>query len=419
MSIVKFGMQDNLIYAIEHGMIDLPKLEAEVYMDKCKQYLDQHPYSIWRGKNGSWYTHIPCESSSSGRKKIKRNSREKVEAAIVEYYSKGETVPTFGKCFMEQQAYVLSNGKITRNTYDRKQNDYERFIKGSKFDKTPINIIQENTLVMFLDDVMREYQGQIARKAFNNLKSLIGGVFVYAKVIKRYDCIYTKELLASYSPTARQFKKKEKKIQVFNNQEIDLIIDIIIKEYWNSIRHLGLLFMLFTGVRVGELALIKLSAFVNEHKIYIQRTISKGKDEQGRSHRIISDYPKTEYSDDYVLLSDDALKVVSQVMKLREQAGEDSEWLFAENGEYISDNKFDKTIRKLCKELDIPVRSCHKLRKTYCSYLLDSGVDEKLVQEQLRHSDIRTTQNHYHYSVKIENEKLTAINTDCKLGNVI
>ena len=119
------------------------------------------------------------------------------------------------------------------------------------------------------------------------------------------------------------------------------------------------------------------------------------------------------------LLSDDALKVVSQVMKLREQAGEDSEWLFAENGEYISDNKFDKTIRKLCKELDIPVRSCHKLRKTYCSYLLDSGVDEKLVQEQLRHSDIRTTQNHYHYSVKIENEKLTAINTDCKLGNVI
>ena len=143
MSIVNFEIQDNLIYAIEHGMIYTSKLEADVYMYKRKQYLDQHPYSIWQGKNGSWYTHIPCESSSSGRKKIKRNSREKVEAAIVDYYSKGEPVATFGKCFMEQQAYVLSKGKITRNTYDRKQNDYERFIKGSKFDKTPINLIQE------------------------------------------------------------------------------------------------------------------------------------------------------------------------------------------------------------------------------------------------------------------------------------
>ena len=93
--------KDTFSYAIEHGIINLSKLEADVFMDKRKTYLEQHPYSIWQGKNGSWYTHIPCENSSSGRRKIKRNSREKVEAAIIEYYSKGETVPTFGKCFME------------------------------------------------------------------------------------------------------------------------------------------------------------------------------------------------------------------------------------------------------------------------------------------------------------------------------
>ena len=409
---------DAFTYAIEHGIIDLSKLEADVYMDKRKTYLKQHPYAIWQGNNGSWYTHIPCENVSSGRKKIKRSSKEKVEDAVIEYYSSCETVPTFGKCFMAQQAYMLSCGKISRNTYDRKKNDYERFIKGTKFDRTPIDMIQENTLVMFLDDIMKKYRGVIARKAFNNLKSLIGGVFVYANVIKRYPCIYTKELLSSYSPSARQFKKKEKKIQVFNNRETDLIVDTIIKEYWNSIRHLGLLFMLFTGVRVGELAVIKLTDFVEEYKLHVQRTISKEKDERGRSHRIVSEFPKTEYSDDFVLLSNDAIKVVRQIKRLREQAGETSDWLMAENGDYIADTKFDKTIRKLCRELGIPERSCHKLRKTYCSTLLDSGVNEKLVQEQLRHSDIRTTQNHYHFSVKLENEKLDAINTHCMLGDV-
>ena len=411
--------QYNLKYAIEHGIIDLSKLEADVYMNKRSQYLDQHPYAIWQGKNGSWYTHVPCENSSSGRKKIKRNSREKIEKAIVDFYSAGETIPTFGKCFSEYQAYSLSCGKITRNTYDRRQNDYERFIKGSRFDKTPINLIPENQLVMFLDDVMTEYNGVIARKAFNNKKSLVGGVFVYAKVIKRYDCIYTKELLASYSPTARQFKKKEKKPQVFNSSETDLIISTIVEKYWNSIRHLGLLFMLFTGVRVGELAVLKTTDFISENKLYVQRTLSKEKDINGKSHRIISNFPKTEYSDDYILLSDDAIKVVRQIKKIRELSGESSDWLFAENGCFISDTKFDKTIRKLCTGLDIPVRSCHKLRKTYCSNLLDSGIAEKLVQEQMRHSDIRTTQNHYNYSVKVEEEKLKAINSNCKLAKVI
>ena len=112
-----------------------------------------------------------------------------------------------------------------------------------------------------------------------------------------------------------------------------------------------------------------------------------------------------------------AIKVFNHILYLREQAGETCDWLMAVNGGFITIRLFDGTIRKLCRELKIPVRSCHKLRKTYCSELLDKGVSEKVVQDQMRHADARTTQNHYNYCVKTEAAKREAINTVRKLDD--
>lgn len=60
---------------------------------------------------------------------------------------------------------------------------------------------------------------------------------------------------------------------------------------------------------------------------------------------------------------------------------------------------FDGALRKLCRRLNIPERSFHKLRKTYSSFLLQNGVPKKVVQKQLGHSDIKTTQRYYNYDI--------------------
>ena len=114
-------------------------------------------------------------------------------------------------------------------------------------------------------------------------------------------------------------------------------------------------------------------------------------------------------------LSDDAMTIYQQVMKLRKEKGITSDFLFFEKGTYIADTIFDKTMRKLCTELDIPVRSCHKLRKTYCSELLDLGISEKIVQNQMRHADIATTKGHYYFSTKKEAAIKEALNRNNKL----
>ena len=406
---------DNLKYAIEHDILDMSRITTDVEELKKAEVLKKHPFAIWQGKNGSWYTNVPCETSPDGRKKIKRSTKEKLEAALVKEYEEHIDIPTFGECFKMYQDYTLECGKVSKNTYDRKDNDYHRFIEGTSLDTSRIDRIREEDIMMFLDDVLNRFRGTIARKAFNNLKGIITGVFSYAKVYKRYTCIYVKELVSMYSPSSRQFKPKEFKEQVFNDDEVNMIISHILQHYWDSMRHVGLLFILFTGLRVGEACTLKLSDFVGDDKLHVQRTLSKAKDDDGKSHRIVSDFPKTESSNGIILLSNDAITVYKHMLELRKLNNESSDWFMAENGDYITDNKLDKALRALCVELNITVRSCHKLRKTYCSEMLEMGVSEKLVQEQMRHADISTTRNHYYFGTKVESEKREQINMISRL----
>ncbi len=66
---------------------------------------------------------------------------------------------------------------------------------------------------------------------------------------------------------------------------------------------------------------------------------------------------------------------------------------------------FDYYIRKACRARDIPVLSMHKLRSTYTSAMLASNCPEKVVQDQLGHAEISTTQQHYNFNPFLTSEK--------------
>ena len=59
---------DNLKYAIEHDMLDMSRITTDVEELKRAEALEKHPYSIWQGKNGLWYTHVANETSHSAMK---------------------------------------------------------------------------------------------------------------------------------------------------------------------------------------------------------------------------------------------------------------------------------------------------------------------------------------------------------------
>jgi len=404
-----------LKYAIASGSIDMNRLKSEYDMSIKQKYLEQHSYVIYEGKDGEWYTYLPDSSKKYNRKLVHRKNKEALEKVVCDYYAAlEEKVPTFKEAFELMQKYTLSMKQVTDSTYLRREDDYNRFFNGTKFAAIPVDRITESDLKQFLDYLLRDYHQKIGRTALNNIKSLINVTLSYMRSEKHVDCIRSKLFFEDYTVPKNALRKPKKQGQIFYDDEMEAMINLIVEKYWNSIRHLGLLFIMFTGLRVGEAAVLCLQDFVSDSKLHIQRTLSK-KVINGKVSRYVKESPKTTSSDEEILLSSDAATVVKQILVVREQNDEKSDWLFSEDGEYVTDNRFDKCLRSLCRELDIPERGCHKLRKTYCSELLELHVSEKIVQNQLRHSDIRTTQGHYNYSVKREAAIVKELDRNSKL----
>ena len=47
--------KEDLVYAADHGIIDLKSLQSQIDIVKRKEYLERHPYAV-REYKGSWIT---------------------------------------------------------------------------------------------------------------------------------------------------------------------------------------------------------------------------------------------------------------------------------------------------------------------------------------------------------------------------
>ncbi len=110
-------------------------------LNKRKELIEKHPYSIWKGKEGLWHTYLP----DTEKKRIHKRSstRQGIEDIVADYWKEQMENPTV-KDIYEQWI----TGKLSRE---------EIFI---------LNIIHEKNLTA---------------KGYSNLRTLIYGIFKLAK----------------------------------------------------------------------------------------------------------------------------------------------------------------------------------------------------------------------------------------------
>lgn len=70
-------------------------------------------------------------------------------------------------------------------------------------------------------------------------------------------------------------------------------------------------------------------------------------------------------------------------------------FMFLVNDKFVRPRIFEKRLRTLCDNTNIKYRSVHKIRKTVCSTLIDSGININTVREIMGHSDEETTLRNY------------------------
>ncbi|MCR5755377.1 MAG: site-specific integrase [Acetatifactor sp.] len=405
---VSMSMSDAelLKFAIENGMLDTALVRDKIEMQKREELLGKHKYDIWQGTNGKWYTYLPDEEK--GRKLLKKATREAIEDAVIKYWQIASDDPTVKEIFYMWIREKLEYEEIAKNTYDRYETDFIRFFSND-FGKMRIKKVTREDLEIFIKTTIRDKQ--LTAKAYAGLRTLLLGIFKYAKKCQYTDLsisLFFSDLSLSKKIFKRNIRCDEK--EVFTEAEIEKLIFQI---KWNeSIRTLGVLLAIQTGLRPGELSALKpIDIHLKERCIHVQRSEIKYKDTEGKNVIEVRDYPKSDAGDRYLILTDDALLTAKKLLQINAFG----EYLFQDEHTHlrISENGFNHKLSRLCAAANIPVRTMHKLRKTYGTRLIDADVDDSVIKDQMGHADIKTTRQYYYYSNKGAEEKLKQLNKAC------
>ena len=401
-----------LNYVLENGIISRDDVQKKIEMNERNKFLKAHANEVWQGKDSKWYTYLPSETASNGRKLLKRSTLDSLNDGIVEHYKKLENEPLIRNVFQEWIDCKLDYHEIKKQSYDKYTNNFTRFFDCEAYpvaDKK-IKYITTDELEKFIKTIIAECS--LSQKAYSDMRILVNGIFKYAKK-KGYTNISITQFMGDLDLSRRAFTKtaKRKEDQIYYEDEISAITEYLWQRY--DIRSLGLLLAFETGVRIGELSALKFSDVhtvdlkdgVNKHYISIERTEIKIRDEDNRWITPVSDYPKSDAGIRNIIITDKAMKTIKAIKHLNPF----SEYMFTERGERIKSRAFDKKLQRVCKALEINYRSAHKIRRTYGTTLCDNNVNDSIICEMMGHADIETTRKYYYYSNKNDKTKVEQV----------
>lgn len=168
--------------------------------------------------------------------------------------------------------------------------------------------------------------------------------------------------------------RREKKLPVvLSINEIEKMITST-----RNLKHRAMLILMYSaGLRRMELQQMKPSA-IDSERMLIQISQGKGK------------------KDRYSILSLKTLEILRHYYKIERP----KMYLFepqGERGRMMSDRTIDHIVRKSAQRAGIKKTvSCHTLRHSFATHLLETGVNIKLIQQFLGHTSLKTTSIYLH-----------------------
>ena len=373
----------------------LDKMTDMTNMSK-RDLLSKHT-SIWQGKNGDWYTYLPDERR--GRILKHRKTKETIEKVVIDYFKSTMKFPTVKEVFTEWLGKRMDREEIEKSTFTRYQNVFKSYFTAIQSRK--IQTLTEMDIEDFVKDTIR--QKNLSRKAFSNLRTLLYGIFRYAKKQGLVEFnIYTVVSEIEFSRKEFYQCKHEDIEQVFMLDEEAKMIEYLTAN--QDLINLGLLLLFKTGLRIGELCALQMSD-LSDCKISVNKTETIFK-EHNKVHYDIKETPKTQAGVRTVILPDSYKWILDNIRRLNPFG----EYLFMENGERIRSYRFRTRLYTSCRKLGIVVKSPHKARKTYGTKLYDSDLPKSFMLQQMGHTEISCLEKHYYFNRMTDKQKEEAIN---------
>lgn len=382
---------EDLKYAIENGIIDLSHIQENIIMYKRKDILEKYEDSIWEASDGYWKIRI-YDDETKKRKIIKRRNKEDLEDEIVKLHKQKIENPEINEIFKEWLERRSELNKISNSTKLRYQQLFDRHF--GEFGKRKIKNIEPEDFSIFFEEQVSEYN--LTAKGFSNLKTISRGMLKWAKR-KKLITWNVEELFYDLDISDRDFNKtiKEESEEVFDDNELKKMVDYL-KDNLDMI-NLGILLMFVTGIRLGELSTLKWEDWVynSDSKIpsvlKIRRTETRYKIDNKYVFGV-KDFPKSEAGVRNIVIPRDCVWILKKLKCMSPF----NEYVFFRNGKRIKGYLFRERLYTACEKTGCVRKSPHKIRKTYCSILLDHSIDSQMVISQMGHADIKCSENFYH-----------------------
>ena len=393
---------------------------------KGKKILETYPLRIWLASNGAWKAHVPDATKDRGRRIIQANTKEILENKIIEdYESKKDNKMLFHNYF----AHWLIDYKaltVQPPTIQRYRDDYNRFLNGTEIDGMQMGEIKKAKLKTFIHETILKFS--LTRKALTNLLTLLRGVFEYALEEEDID-INPMAGMVINNTNIRAEKLKSSSTEIFNEEELDTLIGYIYEHYKDNrpVVTLAILLNFQLGLRVGELcALRKEDVDYEAKKLTVDRmersyrpvTLVNGELVAERTIHTITEGQTKKSSNRSIDLSDEAIMIINEAIRLQESAGIDSEYLFADdNGEHIIRQRINDCLRYYCEKVAVDSKSSHKIRKTVLSNLFAKGFDFEEIMSVAGHRNKQTTYKYHLFSTKVATERQKRLSNALSTGH--
>lgn len=388
-----------LQFAIQNGIIDIDTIQEQIEMNERQKYLEMHPYKVWEDKQGNWHTYLPDDAKGRVRKK-KKTERE-VQNLIIDYWRGQVENPTINEVFTEWNDRRLELGKISAATHTRNKQYYDRHYK--KFGEQQIKKIESEEMIDFLEEQISEHN--LTSKAFANLKSITKGFLKRAKKRKLIDW-NIEEALCDLDVSDADFKQvvKEDYEEVFDEEETGIMISYLLDNL--DIKNMAIMLMFITGLRIGEVSALKPDA-LGKDVVKVRRTETRWINEDGHYVYEVAEHTKTSAGYRDVVVPEAYSSFYAKVRLLNPFG----EYVFCDNkGKRLSTVAIRRRLERVCKNAQVYRKSPHKIRKTYGTMLMDNNVDKRFIINQMGHTDIACSENHYHRDRKSIERKKALLN---------
>lgn len=275
---------------------------------------------------------------------------------------------------------LFKKPKIKESTFLNYKFLVEKYLKET-FKNSNLEFFREYDLNKYIEKL----RGELAHKTVRDIISVLKAILRYAE--RKYYCDFKLDLVSL--PTVHR-----NEIEVFKDKEKNKIERKCINS--DSIKEVGILISLYTGLRIGEICALKWEDINFEDKlIYVTHTIQRVYQADNNNTKVIFTTPKTQNSIRKIPL---AKTLYEKLKPMSKKYSKKAFILTGKENKWVEPMGYRYTYKMLLEKCKIPYKSFHCLRHTFATRCISIGMDVKSLSEILGHSNVTVTLNIYVHS---------------------